>query len=83
MCEAFEMNQNLGVSAKAKFVDFPFLDCSSAKFGPNVIFLGSADSCDPEDSKNSLKKAKEVHRKAARKVNSFPLFYRLYFIYAA
>ena len=80
MCEAFEMNQNLGISAKAKFVDFHLLGCSLVKFGPDVKFLGSTDSCDPEDFKNSLKKAKQVHRKAALKVNFFPLFYRLYFI---
>ena len=79
MCEAFEMNQNLGISAKAKFVDFHLLGCSLVKFCPDVKFLGSTDSCDPEDFKNSLKKAKQVHRKAAQKVNFFPLFYRLYF----
>ena len=60
MCEAFEMNQNLGISAKAKFVDFHLLGCSLVKFGPDVKFLGSTDSCDPEDFKNSLKKAKKV-----------------------
>ena len=74
MCEAFEMNQNLGVSAKAKFVDFHFLGCSFVKFGPDVKFLGSTDSFDPENFKNSLKKAEQVHRKAARKVNFFHFF---------
>ena len=47
-------------------VDFHVLACSSFIFQPISDFLGSADSWDPEDFKNGLKKANEGRIKAVR-----------------
>ena len=48
------------------WVDFYVLACSSHIFQPILDFLGSADSWDPKDFKNGLKKTIEGHMKVVQ-----------------
>ena len=59
-------------NSKSDFDNFYVLGCSFVRSRPILDFIVYADSYDPKDSKNDLKKAIEGHTKAARPTKTLP-----------